>query len=187
MSAPATRPPLPLVAAAVVFVGFLALLVAQSLAPQRIETFPLGAHAPRPLAPGRTDTLTIDVRDATTWRYVDLDRGVLLAAPDTLGWDIAARRFQLRVPGDAAARTTRATPPTAATPALDLPRWYRYDFLSHLLRPTGLTYQLRTDGGEVTLEVLGYYCPGPTAGCLTFRHTPVAARNSTAFPARPTF
>jgi len=174
MSASATRPPVLLVAAAVVFVGFLVLLVAQSLAPRRIETYALGARVPRLPAPGRTDTVTLDVRDGAAWRYFDLDRGAVLAPPDTQGWDVAARRFQLRVPVKAAAPAASPTPPSSPTPSPNLPRWYRYDFLSHLLRPTGLTFRLRGDGGEVTLEVLGYYCPGPTAGCLTFRYTPDA-------------
>jgi hypothetical protein len=180
MSAPATRPPVLLVVAAVVFVGFLVLLVAQSLAPRRIETFALGAHAPQPPAPGRTDTVTLDVRDGAAWRYFDLDRGMVLTPPDTQGWDLAARRFQLRIPGSPAA------PAAPAGSALDLPRWYRYDFLSHLLRPTGLTYDLRTDEGAVTLEVLGYYCPGPTAGCLTFRYTPAPTRWDSMSPRQRT-
>jgi hypothetical protein len=89
---------------------------------------------------------------------------------------VAARRFQLRIP------TPRLPSGDEGSPAIgnrqsaiartgDLPRWYRYDFLAHLLRPAGQAYTLRTDlGTGVTLEVLGYYCPGPTAGCLTFRY-----------------
>jgi len=180
MSAPATRPPVLLVAAAVVFVGFLVLLVAQSLAPRRIETFALGAHAPQPPAPGRTDTVTLDVRDGAAWRYFDLDRGALLAPPDTQGWDIAARRFQLRaprIPALTAPSALTAPPAPSSDPgAGDLPRWYRYDFLSHLLRPTGASYRLRTDEGhDAVVEVLGYYCPGPQAGCLTLRYVAGAA------------
>jgi hypothetical protein len=168
---PAGRPPIALVIVAAVFVAFVALLVVQSLLPKRIETYALDAHPPRPPAPGRSDTVSLDVRDAARWHYVDLDRGVLLTPPDTQGWDLAARRFQLRVPSP--------TPPTSAAPAApapasrDLPRWYKYDFLAHLLRPRPQIYALRTDGGRaVSLEVLGYYCPGPTAGCLTLRLTP---------------
>ena len=159
-----------------VFVAFLVLLLAQSLAPKRIETFVLGDHALRPPVQGRTDTVTLDVRDAALWHYLDLDRGALLVPPDTQGWDVAARRFQLRIP------TPRLPSGDEGSPAIgnrqsaiartgDLPRWYRYDFLAHLLRPAGQAYALRTDlGTGVTLEVLGYYCPGPTAGCLTFRY-----------------
>ncbi|HEX9633067.1 MAG TPA: hypothetical protein VGA02_11460 [Gemmatimonadales bacterium] len=172
----ASRPPVLLVVAAMVFVAFLALLLAQSLAPKRVETFTLGAHTPRPLAAGRTDTVTLDVRDSERWHYLDLDRGLLLAPPDSHGWDLAARRFQLRVPV-----TPALTAPSVADATGNLTRWYRYDFLAHLLRPAGHPYQLRTDGGHtVTLEVLGYYCPGPTAGCLTVRYTadPAEGRSS---------
>jgi hypothetical protein len=165
----ASRPPVLLIVAAVVFVAFLGLLLAQSLAPKRIETFVLGDHPPRAPEPGRTDTVTLDVRDAALWHYLDLDRGALLVPPDTQGWDLAARRFQLRVPS--VGHPANGQRPTANGSA-DLPRWYRYDFLAHLLRPAGQTYVLQTDlGTEVTLEVLGYYCPGPTAGCLTVRYS----------------
>jgi hypothetical protein len=175
---PAGRPPIPLVAAAVVFVAFLALLLAQSLAPRRIETFTLGAHVPRPPAAGRTDTVTLDVRDGARWHYVDLDRGLPLAPADSQGWDVAARRFQLRVPVPRTPAAAAATPAGASPDdAGNLPRWYRYDFLAHLLRPTGEPYLLQTDQGrDVVLEVLGYYCPGPTAGCLTVRYTSDASR-----------
>jgi hypothetical protein len=169
----ASRPPVPLVAAAAVFVVFLVLLIAQSLAPRRIETFTLGAHIPRPPAAGRTDTVTIDVRDGDRWHYYDFDRRAALAFPDSGGWDLAVRRFQLRVPVRAA--LTTPTSPSAGQSG-NLPRWYRYDFLAHLLRPSREPYQLRTDEGRnVVLEVLGYYCPGPTAGCLTLRYTPDAS------------
>lgn len=144
---------------------FLALLVAQSLAPRRIETFSLGASASGPPLPGRTDTVTLDVRDGEHWVYFDLDRGAVLEPADSQGWDLAARRFQLRVPV--------AIAPSSADASGNLPRWYRYDFLAHLLRPSGPVYRLRTDQGhDIALEVLGYYCPGPTAGCLTLVYAP---------------
>ena len=52
-----------------------------------------------------------------------------------------------------------------------LGRWYRYSMFSHLLEPNEHLYLIRTDEGRVVkLEVLSYYCPGLTAGCLTFRY-----------------
>lgn len=145
--------------------AFLALLLAQSLAPKRIQTFAPSAYSPRPPAAGRTDTVTLDVRDGERWVYVDLDRGSVLEPADSQGWDLAVRRFQLRVP--------TSTAPSSADQSGNLPRWYRYDFLAHLLRPSGPAYRLRTGAGrDVAVEVLGYYCPGPTAGCLTLRYTP---------------
>lgn len=148
---------------------FVALLLVQSLLPRRIETFALDTHPPRLAVPGRTDTVTLDVRDEAVWRYLDLDEGKLLAFPDTQGWDLAARRFQLRVPD----RPGAATPEVRAA----LARWYRYDFLAHLLRPRETAQTLHTDRGSAfSIEVLGYYCPGPTAGCLTLRYTPASSR-----------
>jgi len=153
----------------VVFVAFLVVLLVQSLAPKRIETFTLGTFTPRPPAAGRSDTATLDVRDGSRWHYYDLDRGAVLMPPDSMGWDVAARRFQLRIP---VASARPASP--SADQSGHLPRWYRYDFLAHLLRPTDRAYQLRTDGGlDVVLEILGYYCPGPTAGCLTITYRAV--------------
>lgn len=154
-----------------VFVAFLVLLLAQSLAPRHIETFALGDSVPLPPMTGRTDTVTLDVRDGDQWRYIDFDRGLLLVPPDSAGWDLAARRFQLRVPPAEAVVSPSALPETDAEATL--PRWYHYDFLAHLLRPSGEQYRLHTDQGrDVDAEVLGYYCPGPTAGCLTLRYTP---------------
>ena len=52
-----------------------------------------------------------------------------------------------------------------------LRRWYRYGFFSHLLTPAGNVYAIRTaDLRYAKLEILSYYCPGPVAGCLTFRY-----------------
>jgi len=161
MTGSGTRPPVLVIAIGVAFAALLLLLVALSLAPRHVETFALGRPAPSALAPGGADTVTLDVQDPDAWRYFDLDRGAVLVPPDTLGWDLAARRFQLRVPAGAARRLT--------SPGRD--RWYRYDFLAHLLRPRGLTYAVRTDAGtDFSFAVLSYYCPGPTAGCLTIRY-----------------
>lgn len=51
-----------------------------------------------------------------------------------------------------------------------LAHWYRYSFVTHLLRPNGHVFLVRARSGAlVKLEFLGYYCPGTRAGCPTFR------------------
>jgi hypothetical protein len=51
-------------------------------------------------------------------------------------------------------------------------RWYSYGFTSHMLSPGGRVYGIRTaDGRYAKLELLGYYCPGPVAGCVTIRYS----------------
>ncbi len=179
--------PLPLVGGFVLFLAALTYLLAASLAPRDVPTFVPAAPAPRPSpATGLVvDTLTLDARDAVTWRFVDLATGAVLTPPDTAGWDVAVRRFRLVVSGgalDAGAVgfDTLAEAPVAGylptafaadtvNPALQ--RWYRYSMFSHLLEPRGHTYVLRTsDGHYAKLGILGYYCPGPEAGCLTLRY-----------------
>jgi hypothetical protein len=52
--------------------------------------------------------------------------------------------------------------------------WYRYSYFSHLLSPKGDVYVVRTNEGRYAkLQILSYYCPGPTPGCLTLRHLPL--------------
>jgi hypothetical protein len=49
--------------------------------------------------------------------------------------------------------------------------WYAYGFLSHVLSPKPRVWAVRTaDGRYAKLEMLGYYCPGSTPGCPTFRY-----------------
>jgi hypothetical protein len=182
------------IALGLAFAAFLVLLLAQSLTPKRVATFtpsqPGADGSWHRSAPGAVDTVTVDARDEDAWRFVDLDRGALLARPDTAGWDVAIRRFRIIV-GDAVADLGPvAFNGVAAAPELGYVRtrfandttnaaiahWYRYGFLSHVLRPSGRVYVVRTDAGSYAkLEILSYYCPGPVAGCLTFRYAPLHA------------
>jgi hypothetical protein len=171
MSSPGgARPPALLVIALLGFAAFLVVLVGQSLTPKRVTTFvpsPAGT-APRVPVPGRVDTVTLDARDAESWRYFDLDIGLVRVPPDTQGWDLAVRRFQIITPD-----TTTGS----------IGRWYSYGFLSHVLRPKPRVYVVRTDAGrEMNLEILSYYCPGPEAGCLTFRFAPEPRAEARARP-----
>lgn len=180
---PARRVPLPLALGFLAFVLVLGLLVAQSFAPRRVPEFP-----PRePTQPATStsqgpDTLTIDARDARRWRFVDLDRRIVLHPPDTTGWDLAVRRYSVVPAGWAAdlgpvpldaplvAAADKFTATTYARDTLNpaTARWYRYGFLSHLLTSKGHSYAIRTDRGAIVrLQVVSYYCPGTIAGCVT--------------------
>jgi HmuY protein len=188
MTAPGARPPVLLVATLIGFAAFLGVLVVQSVAPKRVQVFAPAARdatVPAPVA-GAIDTVTLDARDEDRWRFFDLDRGMPQLSPDTAGWDLAVRRFRIIVAGDGVA-DLGATPfdSVAAAPSegfvrtdfardtgnAALAHWYRYSFLSHVLRPGGHVYVTHTDAGRYAkIEILSYYCPGPDAGCLTFRY-----------------
>ncbi len=179
-------------ALAVAFVGF-------SLARPTPETFLPSPTVPLPappLQPGQ-HSLTVDASDPDRWVHVSLRHGTVVERPAPLDWDLAFRRFQVivnggegfagraamtlldapglegieadalaRVPPDHFVQTRVRSDSTLA----ELPRWYDYSFLSHLLTPRPGVYAVRlADGGHALLEYRGYYCPGPTPGCVTFR------------------
>lgn len=168
-----------------VFLLVIAYLVAASFAPKSVQVFQLADRPARAAPPEEIvrDTLTVDARDETRWRYVSLATGGSVGPADR--WDLAIRRFTI-VPSDAAIdlgavqfEEVRDAPrgpwtPTAFAPDTAnaaLRRWYRYGFFSHLLTPAGNVYAIRTaDRRYAKIEILSYYCPGPIAGCLTFRY-----------------
>jgi hypothetical protein len=137
------------------FVLVLAYLIVASLTRRTAPVFEPSPVA-RALGSGEgVDTLTVEARDQERWQYVDLDRGFIAPPGDSSGWDLAIRRFHIRL----------------AAPARDLGKWYRYGMLSHLLESTGEVYPVVTGGGRSgQLEVLSYYCPGLEAGCVTLRY-----------------
>ncbi|HSJ63032.1 MAG TPA: HmuY family protein [Gemmatimonadaceae bacterium] len=173
------------------FVAAMWYLVASSLSGRSAPEFdptPPGRARLRG-ASGDVDTLTIDARDARTWRFVTLTAHALLTPPDTTGWDLAVRRHRIigsgliadlgaiafdsvtRAPrtGHVANRTGRDTSNAA------IARWYRYSMLSHLLEPNGHLFAVRTtDGRDFKVQVLSYYCRGLEAGCLTIRYASLA-------------
>jgi hypothetical protein len=169
------RPPLPLLVAAAVFVLVIAWLVIASLVPHNVQTF---------IPHVGPDTVTLDARSATEWRFFSFARG-LLTAPDTAGWDLGMRRYHLIVAGTAAEIDTGSFETLTATPTAAyestsygrdtvnraIARWYRYDMFSHLLHPKRAVYVVKNrDGSAYELEFLSYYCPGPDPGCVTFRY-----------------
>jgi hypothetical protein len=195
------RAPLPLLVGFGVFVAGLAYLVTASLARRDAPVFSPSAPARvRAQAWARAgDTLTLDATDGERWRYASLARGGALAGDDTAAWEIAARRYRVTVPPGAALADLGAVPfdsarvgpgasfiPSAAGESANaaMGHWYRYSLVTHLLMPGGHVYALRAaDGTLWKLEVVGYYCPGLVAGCLTLRYAPLTAPAAAREPA----
>jgi hypothetical protein len=182
--------PLPLLAGLGAFVATLAYLVGASLARRDAPVFAPTPRA-RARAPGwgeqrGADTLTLDATDGARWSHASLALGRAVSGDSS--WDLAARRYRItvagaladlgpmpferaRVPGD-----VRFVPSVAGEIANEaIAHWYRYGLVTHLLEPAGHVYALRTTGGALwKLQVIGYYCPGLVAGCLTLRYAPLA-------------
>lgn len=190
------RLPVAVLAGGAAVLVMVVLLVAMSVRRPEPPTF-----QPTPVQPGTAgDSLvgptlmTVDASDGSRWRYFSFAAGSVVDTPDPLGWDLAFRRFQVivnggpgfagsggvvdlgpvsfdsvrAVPADGYAVTVvRSDSVTAA-----LQRWYEYSFTSHLLTPKPHVYAVRTvDGRYAKLQFAGYYCPGATPGCVTFRYT----------------
>jgi len=180
--------PLPLLVGFVFFLAGLVWLIVASLTRRDAPVFELSAPT-RVRATGwaeHGDTLTLDATDGEQWRYASLSRGRALG--DSAGWEIAVRRHNVTVAGALAdlgvVEFERARIPatavfvssTANEGANDaIKRWYSYSLVTHLLQTQGHVYALKTrDGRMWKLQVIGYYCPGLTAGCLTIRYAPMA-------------
>lgn len=144
--------PWPLLLGFAVFLVAMVYLVAASFTRRVAPTF-------APTVEARGDTLTVDATDGASWRYVSLARGRVLAVPDTTEWDVAIRRYNVRVKGGG-----------------EIGKWYTYNLLTHLLEPKSEAYVVQPTGGRAfQLTILSYYCPGLTAGCLTMRFAPLAS------------
>jgi hypothetical protein len=182
-----SRPPLLLVGGFALFIFVTGYLVASSVTKRSVPTFdPSLRLTTRASGPRHDDTITIDASDAKLWRYVDFDRGGLVAPPDTAGWDLAVRRY-IVIASDAIAdlgpkrfedvhdvpdRGFVANAVTGDTINAAIRRWYRYSMLTHLLEPAGHAYVVRTrDRRFASVQILSYYCTGLRPGCLTLRYT----------------
>jgi hypothetical protein len=168
----AGRLPLIIFAAFLVAIGYI---VASSLTRRTAPTF-------APSLEARGDTLTVDATDGDRWRYVSLTRGRVLSLPDTAGWEIAVRRYNLIANGDVVDLGPALFDPVHGAGGTDeanssaIPRWYRYSLLTHLLEPKGHVYVIRAGGGPLyKVQILSYYCPGLTAGCMTIRFAPLTS------------
>lgn len=169
------------------FVVAIALLLAPGFVHPPVPFYlPTPPGAELPPASVVTDTVTVDAGREGRWRYFTFARGAVTDPPDTAGWDLAFRRFHVVSSGDIANLgrvpfdQVLEAPDTGYVPtAFDrdtvnraTAHWYRYSYFSHLLSPVGDVYVVRTRSGRfVRMEILSYYCPGPTPGCLTFRYT----------------
>jgi hypothetical protein len=188
------RAPLPLLLGFALFVAGLGYLVVTSLGRRDAPVF-----TPSPLARARAadwtrggDTLTLDATDGEQWRRASLTLGRPLATSDTARWELAARRYRITVEGALAdlgpvpfttahlgpsARFVESRPGEIENDAAR--HWYRYSLVTHLLTPNGHVYALRTTEGRLwKLQVLGYYCPGLTPGCVTLRYAPLSTAGS---------
>jgi hypothetical protein len=125
---------------------------------------------------------------------VDLSRGGVVDDPAAQTWDIAFRRFGVRLNGGpgfagaAGALDLGAVPLDSVTAVpregyvgmaatgrdtthAMLDDWYTYSYTTHVLRPRDRTFALRTARGRhAALRFLSYYCPGAQPGCVTLRY-----------------
>jgi hypothetical protein len=180
--------PLPLLVGFALFLAGLVWLVAASLTRREAAVFAVSAPA-RARAPTwreHGDTLTLDATDGEQWRYASLTEGRALS--DSAGWEIAVRRHNVTVAGalaDLGAAEFESARAPAATAFVSsvaregangaIKRWYSYSLVTHLLTTQRHVYALRTRDGRLwKLQVLGYYCPGLSAGCLTIRYAPIS-------------
>ncbi len=179
--------PIVLISGFVLFVIGIGFLLVSSMAPREALEF-----EPTPSQPADTtltsvvyDTVTIDAYDEVAWHFFDFDRASPVVPPDTVGWDLAFRRFtivpaagvvDLGVSAFEAVTEAPATGYVESTFGRDtlntaIDRWYTYSVISHLLEPNGHVYVVRTaESRYAKLELLSYYCPGVVAGCPTFRY-----------------
>ena len=185
---PASRTPLPLIGGFALFLAVIVYAIAASFARPSVTTY----EPTPPREPGiardsaGADTVTVDASDENEWRYFDLERGGVVALPDTSGWDVAFRRHTFivaagardmgvvawdsvtRAPTGEYVATPRAR--DAADPALR--RWYDYRMLTHVLAARANVYVVKTaEGRYAKMQILSYYCPGPRAGCPTVRYS----------------
>lgn len=139
---------------------------------------------------------TIDARNRTDWAYFDFSRGrAVSTSQDTLDWDLAFSRTHILTNGGETnpdglgdAIDLEKTPLEGATSPPDgyladriheerglenptLRKWYKYNWISHVITSKNHTYALHTATGEVVLLTFtSYYCDDGSAGCITFRY-----------------
>lgn len=189
-----TRPPAWLIVLGGLFLIGLIGIVASSLSRPTPPVFSItpaeAVEVGDSLVMGR---VTLDARSGDRWSFFDFSRNSRVERPDPLGWDIAVRRTRWIVNGGPgfAGRGGARVAGSAFDSLMNAPdsgytgttvaagdstsrvfdRWYRYDYLSHLLWPKPTIFALRTaDGRYAKLRIESYYCPGPEPGCLTFRY-----------------
>ncbi|MSR36336.1 MAG: hypothetical protein EXR95_06795 [Gemmatimonadetes bacterium] len=190
-----TQQPIPRAAIAAVGALVVAVLVLVGMSLRRPElpvyaATPIGGERPAGAGP---HLLTVDASDPELWRHVDLARGTVVDDPSA-PWDLAFRRFEVRVNGGAGALGQAgvldlgpvALDSLASVPAegyrgmevagrdttlAALEHWYAYSYTTHVLRPLDQTFAFRTAYGRLAaLRFVSYYCPGAQPGCVTLRY-----------------
>ena len=171
--------------AATIVAAVAVTLVALTLRPPDVPTYPLTPSTPRDLGPSLVGPVlyTVDARSAEAWRNFSFRLGAvvdgrgdllfkryaIVAGPGAGVRDLGETGFdQVRaVPADGYLGNEGAAEPR--NPAIAA--WYRYGFFTHVLTPKPHVWAVRTaDGRYAKLEMVGYYCPGPQPGCPTFRY-----------------
>ena len=194
LSGSSNRTPLWLWLAAGLFALVIALVVFSSVSRPETPVFTPSSLEAREVAERLLgpDTVTLDARHDDRWTRFDLGRGTVAAPGEP--WDIAVKRYRLAVNGGSGfagaggvLRLDRPFDEVTRAPVdgyegsrvsgggdtvnAVLDGWYGYSLFSHLLEPKPGTFVVRThDGRYAKLAILGYYCPGPAAGCLTFEY-----------------
>jgi hypothetical protein len=181
--------------------GVIALavtLVALTLRPVAVPTYAPTPPAPREAPRGLVGPVlyTVDATVADGWRYFSFRLGSVVETPADLAFrryaivagsgggirDLGEVRFDdvRRVPADGyQANEGQADPRNPA-----IASWYHYGFFTHVLSPKPRVWAVRTaDGRFAKLEMVGYYCPGSTPGCPTFRYVYQGDGSTTVAPA----
>ena len=174
----------PIVAATVVTaIGIT--LVALTLRQPDVATYPVTNPAPRDAGRGLVGPVlyTVDATPADAWRHFSFRLGAvvdgsgdlvfkryaIVAGPGAGVRDLGKTRFEevRAVPADGYQANEGAAEPR--NPAIA--SWYHYGFFTHVLTPKPHVWAVRTaDGRYAKVELVGYYCPGPQPGCVTFRY-----------------
>jgi hypothetical protein len=162
------------------------VLVALTVRSPSVPTYPPTPAAPRDAGATLVGPVlyTVDASAPDAWRAFSFQLGSVVG--DVPG-DLEFRRYSIvagpgagvrdlgetpfddvrMVPNDGYVfNEGRGEPRNAAIAA-----WYRYGFFTHVLTPKPHVWAVRTAGARYAkLQIVGYYCPGPQPGCLTFRY-----------------
>ena len=127
--------------------------------------------------------VTLDSSDIEQWRGFSLTLG--RPVPQGAAADFYVRRFLLRAPRGAADLGKQPLHTANHNESIDwktdiiidgisrnpvLSGWFRYSYLTHLLRSEEHTYAVRLGTGVGFIQVLSYYCQPTDSGCLTIRY-----------------
>lgn len=175
-------------------VALMLLFLGMGLRRRDPPVYPISPLEPRS-AEGRLvgpELFTVDATAPDRWVFFSFHDGTVVEKPGPRDWDLAFRRFQVIANGgkgfagdggiadlgDVPFDRVRTAPEEgyvtnrvrSDTVNAAIADWYDYSFLSHLLSPLPRVYAVRTaEGRYAKMEFVGYYCPGATPGCVTFR------------------